>query len=76
MTEFDANLSAKELLQIAADHHHKRIELTEEDRRALISAIKQRAVVDLEYGEELVVDGIRLVHRVTGAVGLYFGSGD
>jgi hypothetical protein len=33
-------------------------------------------VVDLEYGEELVVDGIRLVHRVTGAVGLYFGSGD
>jgi hypothetical protein len=76
MTEIDPNSTLAELIRLAADHHHKRVELTEEERSSLVSLIKQRAADELEYGQELVIDGVRLIHRVTGAVGLYFNSGD
>ncbi len=76
MTEIDPNAATTALMKLAADHHQKRVELTEEERSSLISLIKQRAIDELEYGQELVVDGVRLVHRVTGAVGLYFNSGE
>lgn len=76
MTAIDSSLTIRELMKLAADHHQKRIELTEDERSLLISLIKERALEELEYGQELVVEGVRLVHRVTGAVGLYFNSGE
>lgn len=65
-------MSINELLRVAADHHHKRIELSDEERQELIAALKRRGQDELEYGEEVTVDAVRLVKRVTGAVGVYF----
>lgn len=69
---FDAKMSTNELMKVAADHHHKRVELSEQERKDLINLLKQRGLEELEYGEELEVDSVRLLRRVTGAVGVYF----
>jgi low affinity Fe/Cu permease len=67
-----ADMSINELLRVAADHHHKRITLSDEERSEVIAALKRRGQDELEYGEEVTVDAVRLVKRVTGAVGVYF----
>lgn len=69
---FDAKMSTLDLMKVAADHHHKRAELSEADKKALVDLLKQRGQQELEYGEELEVDSVRLLRRVTGAVGVYF----
>ncbi len=70
----NTELSMMELLVIAADNHHKRITLSDEERIELVAAIKKRAQDELEYGQEIEHDSLRLIRRVTGAVGLYFNS--
>ncbi len=65
-------LSTLDLLKMAADNHHQRITLTAEERADLIALLKKRAQDELEYGQELEHDTVRLIRRVTGAVGLYF----
>jgi hypothetical protein len=65
-------LSTLELLKMAADNHHKRIELAEEEKRELIALLKKRAMDELDYGQEIEHDTVRLIRRVTGAVGVYF----
>ncbi|MBX9686812.1 MAG: hypothetical protein K2X27_08930 [Candidatus Obscuribacterales bacterium] len=69
---YDANMSTSDLMKVAADFHHKRVELSEQERKALIDLLKKRGQEELEYGEELEVDSVRLLRRVTGAVGVYF----
>lgn len=69
---YDANMSTNDLMKVAADHHHKRIELSEQERKDLINLLKQRGQEELEYGQEIEVDSVRLLRRVTGAVGVYF----
>jgi single-stranded DNA-specific DHH superfamily exonuclease len=68
----DPEMSILELLKMAADNHHKRIELAEEEKRELIALLKKRAMNELEYGQEIEHDTVRLIRRVTGAVGVYF----
>jgi hypothetical protein len=67
-------LSTTELMKMAADNHHKRIELSDDDRSELISILKRRAADELDFGQELEHETVRLIRRVTGAVGLYFNS--
>lgn len=74
MTVAYSDLSTAELLKIAADNHHKRICLSEDERRELIAALKKRAAEELDYGQEIEHDTVRLIRRVTGAVGVYFNS--
>lgn len=74
MSQIDPNLSIRELLQLAANNYKKEIELSEDERQLLINLLKERGGDELEYGEELVVDNVRLVRRVTGAVSIYFGT--
>ena len=69
---YDSSMSTTELMRVAADNHNKRIELSEQERKALIDLLKLRGQQELEYGEELEVDSVRLLRRVTGAVGVYF----
>lgn len=69
---FDAKMSTSELMKIAADNHNKRIELSEQERKSLIDLLKLRGQEELDYGEELEIDSVRLLRRVTGAVGVYF----
>ncbi|HEY9679530.1 MAG TPA: hypothetical protein V6C76_16090 [Drouetiella sp.] len=72
MVAIDPQLSIMDLLKMAADNHHKRIELADEEKRELIALLKKRAMDELEYGQELEQENVRLIRRVTGAVGVYF----
>ncbi len=69
---YDSSMSTTDLMRVAADNHNKRIELSEQERKALIDLLKLRGQQELDYGEELEVDSVRLLRRVTGAVGVYF----
>lgn len=70
----DQHLSTTELMKMAADSYHKRIELSDDDRSELIALLKRRAADELDYGQELEHETVRLIRRVTGAVGVYFNS--
>ncbi|HEY9788626.1 MAG TPA: hypothetical protein V6D17_24780 [Candidatus Obscuribacterales bacterium] len=72
MAEIHSNLTINELLKLAADNHHKRITLSDEERKQVIDLLKARGAEELEYGQEVEYDTVRLVRRVTGAVGVYF----
>jgi hypothetical protein len=72
MAEISADLKTVELLKLAADNHHKRITLSEEERKMVIDLLKKKGAEELEYGQEIEFDTVRLVRRVTGAVGVYF----
>jgi hypothetical protein len=72
MAEISADLKTEELLKLAADNHHKRITLSEEERKMVIDLLKKKGAEELEYGQEIEFDTVRLVRRVTGAVGVYF----
>jgi len=72
MSLVDPKLTTTELLKLAADHHQKKVELTEEERRLLIAMLKERGQDELDYGQEMEVNSVRLVKRVNGAVGVYF----
>lgn len=69
---FDARMSTNDLMKVAADHHHKRQVLSDAERKALIDLLKLRGQEELDFGQELEVDSVRLLRRVTGAVGVYF----
>ena len=72
MTTIDPTMPLKELLQIVADNHTEKIQLSDEEKENAIAILKSRAIEELDYGEELKVGKVRLIKRVTGAVGLYF----
>lgn len=72
MTLIDPKLSTLELLKLAAENHQKKIELSESERQLLTALLKERGSEELDYGQELEVDNVRLVKRVNGAVGIYY----
>lgn len=74
MAEINADLKTEELLKLAADNHHKRITLSEDERKLVIDLLKKKGAEELEYGQEIEFETVRLVRRVTGAVGVYFNS--
>lgn len=69
---FDTKMCTADLMKVAADFHHKRIQLSDSEKKALIDLLKLRGQEELEYGQEMEVDSVRLLRRVTGAVGVYF----
>ncbi len=73
MQTINPEFSLVELMKIAADDHLKTIELTQPERDQLFDLLKERGRQELDYGEELEIDAVRLIRRVTGAVGIYFG---
>jgi hypothetical protein len=74
MSLVSAELSTTELMKLAADNHHKRVELSADDRAELIALLKKRAAEELDFGQELEHETVRIIRRVTGAVGVYFNS--
>jgi hypothetical protein len=74
MALINTELSTAELMKLAADNHQKIITLSEPERLELIALLKRRGAEELEYGQELAFEKVTLIRRVTGAVGLYFGS--
>ena len=72
MVEINAAMSTVELMKLAGDDHLKKIELTDAERDHLFELLKEHGRAELEFGEELEVDSVRLIRRVTGSVGIYF----
>ncbi|MEZ4489454.1 MAG: hypothetical protein R3F51_17850 [Cyanobacteriota/Melainabacteria group bacterium] len=72
MSAVNADMSLKELLQLVADNHHGKISLSDDDKTLAVGLLKSKGMDELDYGEEMKVDKVRLVKRVTGAMGLYF----
>lgn len=61
-----------QLLKVANDNHVGAIQLSEPERTLLITLLKEKAQDELEYGEEIEFEKVRLVRRVTGAVSIFF----
>ena len=72
MASYTEEMTVYELLKVAADHDKQLMVLTEEEIQDLIVLLKQKGEEQLEHGQEIEVEGVRLVKRVTGAVGVYF----
>ena len=65
-------MSTMQLLKVANDNHVGAVQLSEPDRALLITLLKEKAQDELEYGEEIEFEKVRLVRRVTGAVSIFF----
>ena len=72
MHTINSEMTIKELLQLVADNHHKKITLSEEEKISAIALLKKKGMEELDYGQEIKIDKVRLIKRVTGAVGVYF----
>ncbi|MBX9691806.1 MAG: hypothetical protein K2Z81_05435 [Cyanobacteria bacterium] len=73
MTTISPVLSTPELMRVAADFRNGACQLSNVDRELLVALLKERASKELDYGQELSVDQVKLVRRVTGAVSVFFG---
>ncbi len=72
MTSIESTMTIRELLTLVADHQDQKVSMSDADRQLAIDLLKSKAADELEYGEEVKVGKVRLVKRVTGAIGLYF----
>jgi hypothetical protein len=72
MSQIDTQMTTAQLMQLAADHSNSRVSLTDEEKELLVLLLKQRGAEELEYGQEIECENVRLIKRVTGAIGLYF----
>jgi hypothetical protein len=72
MAVVDPKLSTTELLKLAAESHQKKVQLSDDERQELTALLKERALEELDYGQEMEVENVRLVRRVNGAVGIYY----
>lgn len=68
------DLTTAQLLRIAADFNSQKVTLTDDERSQLVGLLKRRAEDELDYGQEIECESVRVVRRVTGAVGVYFKS--
>jgi hypothetical protein len=72
MSQFSPDMSTMDLLKVANDNHTGAIQLSDDDRCRLVDLLKGRGGDELEYGEEVEFEKVRLVRRVTGAVSIFF----
>jgi len=74
MNVVSPTLSTPELMRIAAEHKNGGAGLTPIDERLLLELLKERGRDELDYGQELVVDSVKIIRRVTGNVSVFFGK--
>lgn len=74
MHPISPQLSTPELMRIAVEHKNGSVNLNSIDHQLLIELLKERGRMELDYGQELVVDSVKIVRRVTGNVSVFFGK--
>lgn len=74
MSVVTEDMTTAQLLRVAADYNSQKLTLTEDERQQLVALLKARAAEELDYGQEIECETVRVVRRVTGAVGVYFKS--
>jgi hypothetical protein len=67
-----SRLTAAQLLKIANDNHLGLIQLSENEKGLLLEFLREKGRDELELGQELEHEKVRLVRRVTGAVSIFF----
>ncbi|HEY9871560.1 MAG TPA: hypothetical protein V6D08_20555 [Candidatus Obscuribacterales bacterium] len=72
MPQVDTKMTTAQLMQLAADHSNSRVTLSDDEKELLVLLLKQRGAEELDYGQEIECENVRLIKRVTGAIGLYF----
>lgn len=74
MNAVSPNLSTPELMRIAKEHKNGGKGLSPIDERLLLELLKERGREELDYGQELIVDNVKIIRRVTGNVSVFFGK--
>lgn len=72
MPTFSEKMSTMDLLKLANDFHLGLLELSGEEKSQLLDLLRLKGAEDLDYGQEVEHDKVRLVRRVTGAVSIFF----
>lgn len=72
MTAISPDMSTMELLRLANDNFVGKLELSELDKGLLLELLREKGREELEFGQELEHEKVRLVKRVTGAVSIFF----
>lgn len=72
MVAISPDMSTMELLKLANDNFLGQLELSELDRGLLLELLREKGREELEFGQELEHEKVRLVKRVTGAVSIFF----
>jgi len=70
--ELSTALTTGQLLKIANDNHLGLITLSDNEKGLLLEFLREKGRDELELGQELEHDKVRLVRRVTGAVSIFF----
>ncbi|MBS1989598.1 MAG: hypothetical protein JSS83_03720 [Cyanobacteria bacterium SZAS LIN-3] len=74
--ELSPDLTTSQLLKIANDNHVGVITLTDLEKGLLLEFLREKGRDELELGQEMEHDKVRLVRRVTGAVSIFFEKED
>ncbi|HMW89107.1 MAG TPA: hypothetical protein PKN86_02905 [Candidatus Obscuribacter sp.] len=72
MPEISLEMSAMDLLKLANDFHTGKLTLSAEEKSHLLDLLRIKGAEELEYGQEVEHEKVRLVRRVTGAVSIFF----
>lgn len=72
MPTFSEKMSTMDLLKLANDYHLGLLELSGEEKSQLLDLLRLKGAEDLDYGQEVEHEKVRLVRRVTGAVSIFF----
>ncbi len=73
MTALSIDMTTAQLMRIAADHHQGVIKLSDLDKSLLLELLREKGREELDYGQEIELETVRLVKRVTGSVSVFFG---
>lgn len=73
VTALSTDMTTAQLMRIAADHHQGIIKLSDLDKSLLLELLREKGREELDYGQEIELETVRLVKRVTGSVSVFFG---
>ncbi len=74
MDVISPHLSTPDLMRIAAESKSGSVKLSDIEQQLLLEMLKERGREELDFGQELVVDSVKIVRRVTGNVSIFFGK--
>lgn len=63
-----------ELMNMARECKEGKLKMSSIENELLIETLKQKAWLELDFGQEIIDGPIKLVKRVTGNVSIFFGK--
>ncbi|MBL0187584.1 MAG: hypothetical protein IPP97_17780 [Candidatus Obscuribacter sp.] len=72
MPTISSSMTVHDLLKLANDFHTGVLVLSEDEKKQMLDLLRLKGAEELEYGEEVEHEKVKLVRRVTGAVSIFF----